>query len=89
MILIDATTRLIEDVLGNDESYKTDSHYNILLQHDHFTRPREYRGMKVPDVLFSGNHKLIAEWQKNNSIENTKRKRPDLYEKYIESIRKD
>lgn len=89
MVLIDTVTRLIDDVLGNDESYKTDSHYNILLQHDHFTRPREYLGLKVPEVLFSGNHKLIEEWQKNNSIENTKRKRPDLYEKYIKSIRKE
>lgn len=89
MVLIDSVTRLLDGVLGNEDSYKTDSHYNILLQHDHFTRPREYEGHKVPEVLFSGNHKLIEEWQKNNSIENTKRKRPDLYEKYIEGERKD
>lgn len=89
MVLIDTVTRLIDDVLGNDLSYKTDSHYNILLQHDHFTRPREYLGYKVPEVLFSGNHKLIEEWQIKSSIENTKKKRPDLYEKYIESIRKE
>lgn len=88
MVVIDATARLISNVIGKEESYQTDSHYNILLQHDHFTRPREYRGMKVPEVLFSGNHKLIEEWQKNSSIENTKRKRPDLYKKYIESLRK-
>lgn len=88
MVVIDATARLVANVIGKEESYQTDSHYNILLQHDHFTRPREYRGMKVPEVLFSGNHKLIEEWQKNSSIENTKRKRPDLYKKYIESLRK-
>lgn len=88
MVVIDATARLVANVIGKEESYQTDSHYNILLQHDHFTRPREYRGMKVPEVLFSGNHKLIKEWQKNSSIENTKRKRPDLYKKYIESLRK-
>ena len=87
MVLIDAVTRLIDTVLGNDESYKTDSHYNLLLQHDHFTRPREYNGHKVPEVLFSGNHKLIKEWQIKNSIENTKNKRPDLYAKYIESLK--
>lgn len=87
MVLIDTVTRLIDSVLGNDESYKTDSHYNLLLQHDHFTRPREYRGHKVPEVLFSGNHKLIKEWQIKNSIENTKNKRPDLYDKYIESLK--
>lgn len=86
MVLIDSVTRLIDNVLGNDDSYKTDSHYNILLQHDHFTRPREFRGLKVPEVLFSGNHKLIKEWQINNSIENTKNKRPDLYAKYLESL---
>lgn len=88
MVIIDATARLVTNVIGKEESYKTDSHYNILLQHDHFTRPREYRGMNVPEVLFSGNHKLIQEWQKNSSIENTKKKRPDLYKKYIESLRK-
>ncbi|EHR33936.1 tRNA (guanosine(37)-N1)-methyltransferase TrmD [Helcococcus kunzii] len=88
MVVIDATARLVANVIGKEESYQTDSHYNILLQHDHFTRPREYRGLKVPEVLFSGNHKLIEEWQKNSSIENTKRKRPDLYKKYIESLRK-
>lgn len=87
MVLIDAVTRLIDTVLGNDESYKTDSHYNLLLQHDHFTRPREYNGHKVPEVLFSGNHKLIKEWQIKNSIENTKNKRPDLYAKYIKSLK--
>lgn len=89
MVLVDTVTRLVDDVLGNEDSYKTDSHYNILLQHDHFTRPREYLGYKVPEVLFSGNHKLIEEWQVNSSIENTKKKRPDLYEKYIQSIRKE
>lgn len=89
MVFIDVISRYINNVLGNEESYKTDSHFNILLQHDHYTRPREYKGMKVPEVLFSGNHKLIEEWQTNSSIENTKRKRPDLYKKYIESKRKD
>lgn len=83
MVLVDSITRLKENVLGNEESFKTDSHYNILLQHDHFTRPREYKGHKVPEVLFSGNHEKIRQWQLQNSIENTKRKRPDLYEKYI------
>lgn len=88
MVLIDSVVRLVDGVLGNSESYKTDSHYNNLLQHDNYTRPRDYRGYKVPEVLFSGNHKLIAEWKKQSSIENTKNKRPDLYEKYIESLDK-
>ena len=89
MVVIDSVTRLMDNVLGNQESFKNDSHYNILLQHDHFTRPREYEGYKVPEVLFSGNHEKIRQWQLQNSIENTKRKRPDLYEKYINNIRKD
>lgn len=89
MVLIDSVSRLLQNVLGNEDSFKTDSHYNILLQHDHFTRPREYEGHKVPEVLFSGNHKMIEEWQLKSSIENTKNKRPDLYEKYIESLGKE
>lgn len=89
MVLVDTVTRLLDNVLGNEESYQTDSHFNILLQHDHYTRPREYDGHKVPEVLFSGNHKLIEKWQLENSIENTKRKRPDLYQKYLNSKRKD
>ena len=83
-VLIDVVSRMIEGVLGNEESYKTDSHYNYLLQNDEYTKPREYRGLKVPDVLFNGNHKKIDEWKLQNSIENTKKKRPDLYRKYIE-----
>lgn len=89
MAVIDSVTRLTDNVLGNEESFKTDSHFNLLLQHDHFTRPREYEGHKVPEVLLSGNHAKIRQWQLQNSIENTKRKRPDLYEKYINNIRKD
>lgn len=89
MVVVDTVTRLVDDVLGNDLSYKTDSHYNLLLQSDHFTRPREYRGYKVPEVLFSGNHKMIDQWQKQSSIENTKKKRPDLYDKYLQDLRKD
>ena len=88
MVLIDSIGRLVEDVLGNSESYQTDSHYDILLQHNNYTRPRDFNGLKVPDVLFSGNHKLIEEWKKQSSIDNTKNKRPDLYQKYIESLDK-
>lgn len=86
MVVIDSVARLLDGVLGNSQSFKTDSHYNLLLQHNHYTRPREFNGMKVPDVLFSGNHKEIDKWKKQSSIENTKNKRPDLYEKYIKSI---
>lgn len=84
LIVIDSVCRLIENVLGNNESVVTDSHYNEnLLQYDVFTRPREFNGICVPEVLFSGNHKKIEEWKKNSSIENTKKKRPDLYYKFV------
>lgn len=88
MVLIDSIGRLVDGVLGNSESYKTDSHYNLLLQHNHYTRPREYMGYKVPEVLFSGNHLEIEKWKKASSIKNTKEKRPDLYEKYLKSLDK-
>ena len=66
MVMIDATVRLIPDVLGNYESAIGDSHSMGLLEHPQYTRPREYEGMEVPEVLFSGNHAKIATWQKKN-----------------------
>lgn len=84
MVLIDCVSRMVDDVLGNKESAKTDSHYELLLQEDSFTRPRDFRGLKVPEVLLSGDHKKIEEWKKNSSIENTKKKRYDIYQKYLE-----
>lgn len=88
MVLIDSIGRLVDGVLGNSESYKTDSHYDILLQHNNYTRPRDFRGIKVPEVLFSGNHQEIEKWKKESSIQNTKNKRPDLYEKYLKTLDK-
>ncbi|WP_099203631.1 tRNA (guanosine(37)-N1)-methyltransferase TrmD [Miniphocaeibacter massiliensis] len=85
MVVIDSVSRLVEGVLGNDESAVTDSHYNVLLQNNVYTRPREFNGHKVPEVLFSGNHKKIEEWKKESSLVNTKNKRPDIYEKYIKN----
>lgn len=83
MVVVDSVARLRDGVLGNEESPITDSHYNILLQNNVYTRPREFNGYKVPEVLFSGNHKEVEKWKINSSIENTKNKRPDIYEKYI------
>lgn len=80
MVMIDATVRLLPDVLGNAESALGDSHANGLLEHPQYTRPREYRGMTVPDVLLSGNHKLIEEWKEKESLRRTLLKRPDLLE---------
>ena len=82
MVMIDATVRLIPDVLGNYESAIGDSHSMGLLEHPQYTRPREYEGMEVPEVLFSGNHAKIATWQKKESLRRTYQRRPDLLENY-------
>lgn len=84
MVLIDAVSRMIPGVLGNEESAVSNSHYQTLLQYDSYTRPREYKGMKVPQVLLDGNHKKIEEWRNENAVENTKKKRPDLYQRYLQ-----
>ncbi len=84
MVVIDSVSRLVEGVLGNEESAITDSHYNTLLQHNVYTRPREFMGHIVPEALFSGNHKKVEEWKGESSLQNNKNKRIDIYEKYIE-----
>lgn len=80
MVMIDATVRLLPEVLGNDESAKTDSHSTGLLEHPQYTRPAEYLGMEVPEVLRNGNHKLIAEWQLKESLRRTYLRRPEMLE---------
>ncbi len=82
LCLIDAVSRKIEGTLGKIESADEDSFSNGLLEYPHYTRPREYRGLKVPDVLLNGNHKEINEFRLKQSIERTKNRRPDLYEKF-------
>ena len=81
--------RFIDGVVGKEESLKTDSHYNILLQQDEYTKPRVFNGYHVPAVLLSGDHKKIAAWNKENAIKKTKRLRPDLYKKYLREESKD
>lgn len=80
LCIIDAVTRLIPGVLGKDESAMEESFADGFLEYPHYTRPYDFRGMKVPDVLLSGNHKKIAEWRKEQSILRTRQKRPDLFE---------
>lgn len=80
MVMIDATVRLLPDVLGNQTSAQTDSYSTYLLEHPQYTRPAEYKGMKVPEVLTNGNHKLIEEWQLKESLRRTYLRRPDLLE---------
>lgn len=82
MVLTDAITRVIPDVINKDESHINDSFHNDLLEHPHYTRPRVYDGKEVPEVLLNGNHKLINEWRLNESIKKTKNVRKDLYHKY-------
>lgn len=79
MILCDCISRLIPGVLSSDESFTGESHYNGLLEYDQYTRPEIYNGLKVPDVLLSGNSKDIDIWRENNSKKNTVKMRPDLY----------
>ncbi|SHK12034.1 tRNA (guanosine(37)-N1)-methyltransferase TrmD [Tepidibacter formicigenes] len=97
LILVDSISRLIPGVLGQEESFMEESFKDNLLEYPHYTRPREFMDQKVPDVLLSGNHKMIDEWRRQKSIEITARKRPDLIKKadltdkdkkYIEKINK-
>ena len=85
MVMIDSISRLIPGVLGSEASYEEDSFYNGLLEYPQYTRPYEFMGEKVPDVLISGNHKEIAKWRENMSLERTKSRRPDLFEKHIKN----
>ncbi|MFC3634015.1 tRNA (guanosine(37)-N1)-methyltransferase TrmD [Enterococcus rivorum] len=81
MVMIDATVRLLPDVLGNNTSAETDSHSTGLLEQPQYTRPAVFNDMAVPEVLTNGNHKLIAEWQLKESIRRTYLRRPDMLEK--------
>lgn len=78
MVIADAIARLVPGVLGNKESYENDSFYNGLLDHPHYTRPAEYEGMVVPEVLLSGHHKNIELWRKKESLKRTLLRRPEL-----------
>lgn len=86
-IMLDAVVRLIPGVLGNSESTKDESFENGLLEHPQYTRPVEWEGRVVPEVLMSGHHKKIAEWQHEQSLETTKQRRPDLLKNYLDSKR--
>ncbi|MHC5061486.1 MAG: tRNA (guanosine(37)-N1)-methyltransferase TrmD [Planctomycetota bacterium] len=78
MVLIDAVVRQLPGALGDDESARNDSFSDNLLEYPQYTRPEVFRQMKVPEVLLSGDHAKIAEWRKEQSLERTKRHRPDL-----------
>ena len=83
MVVIDSVARFVKGVLSNEESTSEESFMNNLLEYPQFTRPYEYEGLKVPDILLSGDHKKVSEWKLEQAIEITKKNRPDLYEKYL------
>jgi tRNA (guanine37-N1)-methyltransferase len=80
LVLIEAVTRLVPGVIGKDESHEHDSFEDGILDHPHYTRPPEFRGLAVPEVLLSGNHAEIERWRREAALEKTRRVRPDLLE---------
>ena len=78
MVIVDAVVRLLPGALGDKDSTTEESFSTALLEYPQYTRPELYDGMKVPDVLLSGNHAGIAEWRKEQALERTKKNRPDL-----------
>lgn len=88
MVILDSVMRLVPGVLGNDESTAAESFSNELLEYPQYTRPREFRGMKVPEVLFSGDHQAIRDYQLAEAIRRTKERRPELYQKYLDQQNK-
>lgn len=88
LLMIDGIVRMIPGVLNDMDSAKTDSFQDGLLDSPYYTRPEEFRGMRVPEVLLSGHHQKIDEWRLNQRIERTKIRRPDLYRLYLEKTKK-
>lgn len=83
MVLIDSVARFIPNVLNTDIGADQESIYSGLLEHPQYTKPREYAGMKVPEVLVGGNHKLIDQWKFEQSLRLTKGRRPELFDRFI------
>ncbi len=81
-ILIDACVRLIPEVLGNNKSLCSESFENNLLEYPQYTKPLEWKKMRPPDILLSGDHKKISDWRLKKSLEKTKKIRPDLFKQY-------
>lgn len=78
MVVVDAVARMIPGVLGHDESAQADSFADGLLEYPQYTRPREFRGLEVPEILLSGNHGKISQWRRQQSLRRTMERRPDL-----------
>lgn len=88
LVLADSITRMLPGVLASDEAFEEESHYNGLLEYPQYTRPYEWHGKTVPDVLLTGHHANITKWRRERSLERTKERRPDLLGK-AELDRKD
>ncbi len=84
MVLIDTVARFLDGVLASEESVLDESVYSGLLEYPQYSKPREYEGMEVPEVLLSGNHKEIARWRWEQSLELTAERRPDLMKEYLD-----
>ena len=85
MVLVDSVARLIPGVLAGEDSAMEESIYSGLLEYPQYTKPRSYEGMDVPEVLVSGNHKLIRLWKFEQSLELTKKNRPDLFDAFVKN----
>jgi tRNA (guanine37-N1)-methyltransferase len=85
LIVIDSVVRLLPGALGSEESAQEESFSEGLLEYPHYTRPPDFRGLKVPDVLLSGNHAEIAKWRRKEQFRRTQTRRPDLWTKFSPS----
>ena len=83
LVLMDAISRMVPGVLGNQESGDTESHSNYLLEYPQYSRPEIWHDKKVPEILLSGDHAKVEEWRLERSLEKTQKLRPDLYQKWV------
>ncbi len=81
LLVIDAVSRLLPGVLGDPTGAEDDSHSMGLLEYPHYTKPPEFRGWKVPEILLSGDHRKIEKWRREQALQRTLKKRPDMIEK--------
>lgn len=88
LVFCDAVCRLVPGVLKDSECYTDESHQNGLLEYPQYTRPEEFMEQKVPEVLLSGHHANIEKWRYEKSLDRTKKKRPDMYRKYLKKVNK-
>lgn len=89
MVLVDCVSRMIDGVLPSEDAFSEESHYDGLLEYPQYTRPPEFLSKSVPDILLSGHHANIEKWRDAQKIERTRKKRPDLYRKYMRRLKQD